>query len=227
MRHRREVRRIRLDEKPVVGHEPQQRVVRPLPERDDAAERDVPARRRAPPRRARRARVAVQHAAHAARAGLAHHRRACRPPPRACGPPPARRARRASASCAAKRRALLLARRVVVVVVEAALADGDRTVGDVRADRRRVARGVEAGGIVRMHAGGVTSTKPGCAAAIAAARSAAASDSPMQTTAAAPVGRARAMTSSRSASNAGSARWAWLSMNASWKREPPRRAAVR
>src|SRR3954464_2497212 len=43
VRHRRQIGRIRFYEKPLIGHEAQQCVVRPLPERDDTAERDVPA----------------------------------------------------------------------------------------------------------------------------------------------------------------------------------------
>ena len=42
MRNRREVRRIRLDQQPVARYQPQQIVIRPFLERDDAAERDVP-----------------------------------------------------------------------------------------------------------------------------------------------------------------------------------------
>src|SRR5690348_10606826 len=69
----------------------------------------------------------------------------------------------------------------------------------------------------------VKNTDPGCDSAIARARAAVARDSPMQIIARAPLAAARATTSSRSASNAGSARCAWLSMNSmAERREPPR-----
>src|SRR5688500_12204796 len=67
----------------------------------------------------------------------------------------------------------------------------------------------------------VKATSPGCRRAISRARAAASSDSPMQTIASAPAARARSMTPSRSASNAGSARWAWLSTKVVIETRPP------
>lgn len=53
-----------------------------------------------------------------------------------------------------ERAPLQLARRMVVVVIEPALSDGDRAAAQALGERRRIARGVEAGRVVRVHASG-------------------------------------------------------------------------
>ena len=89
--------------------------------------------------------------------------------------------------------ALVLARRVIVVVIQTALADGDgterRSPRECRPDRR--ARG-RIRGVVRMHAGRVKA-ESGMRFRQRRARAAAASDSPMHTSADAPVCRARSI----------------------------------
>jgi hypothetical protein len=87
---------------------------------------------------------------------------------------------------------------MVVVIVEAALPNGDGTERNFGADGGGIARRVEVGGVVRVDAGGEEDE---------------ARDSPIATIAAAPSALARAIISSRSASKAGSARWACESMN--------------
>src|SRR5687767_536421 len=70
-----EVGRVGLDEEPVVGHEPQQLVVVPPLEGDDAAERHEPSRLEAGARERPRSGEAVEHATHPCAPRLADHRR--------------------------------------------------------------------------------------------------------------------------------------------------------
>jgi len=94
----------------------------------------------------------VQHAAHARRAGLAHHRGrvgigvARMDDDRAIRFRGERELRREGTT-------LQLARRVVVVVVEAALADRDRAFGHELRDRFAVGDGIERRRVVRVYAG--------------------------------------------------------------------------
>jgi hypothetical protein len=74
IRHRSQVRRIRLGENPVGRHEPDEVVVGPFPERDDPGERYVPAGFDRRQSQLVRAGITVQDSADAALPCLDHHR---------------------------------------------------------------------------------------------------------------------------------------------------------
>ncbi len=160
MRNRREVRRVGLHKKPVVGHHLEERVVRPFPECHDAAERHEPAGGQANIRQRRTPRVTVQHAAHAGRGGLSQQRRGV-----------VFRLARVDdhgtlqfvrkLELRAKGRNLLLARRVIVVIVQPTLADGHRAISHTFANGREVTGRVELVCVVRVNARRVNRQKPG------------------------------------------------------------------
>jgi len=149
----REVGRIRLHKEPVGGNKPEKIVVRPFPERNDPAERDVPPRGDRVRRERVRARVTVHHTHHSGTSrpidhrsrvvfGFAsvYHNRALK--------------LRRQLDLRRERRDLRVTRGIVVVIVEAAFPDGDGTGAKVSPELRDVARGIEARGVVRMHASG-------------------------------------------------------------------------
>jgi hypothetical protein len=152
MRHRRQVRRIGLDQQPIRRHHPNEIVVSPLPERYNPAERDVPPGGDREIRKRVAARIAVQDSDNSGTVRFAD-----------CGSRVVlcvtsvdderplhvvseRNLRRES-------RSLSLARRVVVVVVEATFAHRNRAALQEAAELRDVALRVERRSIVRMNAG--------------------------------------------------------------------------
>src|SRR5690242_10473722 len=151
---RREIGGVGLGENAIVRHEAQQLVVRPLPEGDDAAERDVPSGIECHSGEFVAPRVAVEHSADPLQAGFAHHRhRVGLRLARVDDDGDAVRAREGElrGECGA----LAIARRVIVVIVEPTLADRDCTEGELGADRGVVVPRVEGGRVVRMNPGGV------------------------------------------------------------------------
>lgn len=154
MRHGRKVWRVGLGEEPVVRHDPQQRLVRPLPERDDSAERHVPTACQRDLGQLDAASVAMQHA---------DHPRTCRLPNHVArvvlclarvdddGAAGARRERQLRA----ERRTLFFSRRMVVVVVQSALAYSDGAGLEVAEQHGDVACGIEISGVMRVNSGGV------------------------------------------------------------------------
>lgn len=150
MRNGSEVRRIRLDKYAVIGDRADNVVATPVLERDDAAERDVPACIECRAREICAAGKTVQDAADAFPARLAYHRR--RVVVRVARVHNDRtietlRQLELHRECPA----LSIARRVVVVVVESALADGDSTGIEQALERRDVSYGIERRRIVRMN----------------------------------------------------------------------------
>src|SRR6476661_526175 len=150
----REVWRVGLGEAAIVRHETQQVVVRPLPEGDDAAEGDMPADVERRAREVVAPGVTVQHAAHPLPARFADHRDGV-----VLGV--ARMDDDGDAMLVGEGelrgegRALAVARRMIVVVIESAFADGDGAARELAADGSDVTHGVEAGGVVRVDAGGM------------------------------------------------------------------------
>ena len=151
--HRSEVRRIGLNQEAVPRHHPNEIVVRPLLERDDPAERDVPTGGDSEISQRLRTCVAVQYSDNPAHACLAD-----------CGTRivlgvasvndhrtlhlvSERNLRRESGT-------LRIARRIVVVVVEAALTHRYRAALKKAAQLRYIALCVEPRGIVRMNTRG-------------------------------------------------------------------------
>ena len=150
--HRRKIRRIGFDEQTIPRHEPEKIVVRPLVERHDAAERDVPAGIDGELREGVRPRIAMQHTDDSSCPRLADDR--ARVVLRVAGMD-YHRAVRVGGEChlRGESRALRLARGVVVVVVEPALSHRNRAGLEERADLRDVAPCVELDGIMRVDAG--------------------------------------------------------------------------
>ena len=150
-RHRRKVRRVGLDEQTVLRNQPQQIVVAPLFERDDSAERDVPAGVDREFSQRSGAGVAVQHSRRTDRARFPDHRSGVVLGISGVNDQWLLHFRRES-DLRGKRGALQVPRRVVVVVVEPAFTDGDRGVAQQVSQARDVARRIEASGVVGMNA---------------------------------------------------------------------------
>jgi len=153
MRDGRQIRRIRFDQQSIARDQPQQTIVRPFLERDDATERDVPTRIECKRREIRTPRIAVQNADDTRRSCFAddparigfsvtrvHHQRFADFPGQ-------RDLRREGG-------ALRFARRVVVVIVETAFADRDGRTLEQSPQQWDVSRLQEIRGIVGMDAGG-------------------------------------------------------------------------
>ena len=147
--HRREIRRIGLDEQSVSGHEPNQIVVGPLAERHDPAEGHVPSRVDRELGQPVRTGIAVHHSSDAGASGFTNDR--------ACivfrvssmdndGTAHLTRER----DLRGKGRALGFAWRVVIVIVEAAFANGDSTVLQEFAKLRDIPARVKTRGVMRM-----------------------------------------------------------------------------
>jgi hypothetical protein len=151
VRHRREIRRIGLDQKAIARHHPNEFVVSPLLERDYTAEGDIPTGGDRKFCQRVRTRVAVQDSNHSAAACLSY-----------CGArivfgitsmddyrtPGLVRERDLRGECSPLR----LARGVVIVIVEAALTYRNRTLLQKGPQLWDVAVCVETRGVVRMNA---------------------------------------------------------------------------
>ncbi len=137
VRHGGEVRGIGLDQKTIVRHQPEEVVVRPLVEGDDAAERHIPAGVDRVFCQRVRAGVAVQNADNTSSSCFTYDR--ARVVLRITSVNDYRTARFSSqGNLCGEGRALGLARRVVVVVVEATLAYRDGAGAKKRAELRYV-----------------------------------------------------------------------------------------
>ena len=149
--HRREVRRIGLNQETIPRHQPKEIVVRPLLERHDPAERHIPPCFDREFRQRMRACVAMQDSRNSGTACLTDDRSrivlgvTSVDDYRAVRFTSERDLRRES-------RPLRVARRAVVVIVEAALTHRDRAVPKKRAELRDITLGVEGRGVVRVDA---------------------------------------------------------------------------
>jgi hypothetical protein len=151
IRHRREVRRIRFDQKSIARHHPNQIVVRPFLERHDAAEGDVPAGGDGEFGQRLRPRITVKDSDYSSATCL-----------RDCGSrivfrvPSMDNYRTlcllSQRDLRRESRTLCGAGRVVVVVIEAALTDRDSALLNKAAELGDVALGVERRGVVGMDA---------------------------------------------------------------------------
>jgi hypothetical protein len=149
--HRREIRRIGLDQKAIARHQANQIVVSPLLERHDTAERDVPTGGDSEFRQGCRTSVAVQNSYDSGVACLADHR--SRVVLGITGVDDHRAARLLrERNLRSKSSALRIAWRIVVVVVETALTHRDRTALNKAAQLGDVPLGVECRGVVGMNA---------------------------------------------------------------------------
>ena len=153
IRNRSEVRGVRFDEQTVARHKPQQCEVRPLPERDDPTERNVPAGVEGKLRQLRRSRIAVQDTNDTHGSRFADNG--------ACvifSVPGVNDYRQMGISgkryLREKRAALRVARRVVVVVIQTTLTYGYGPGLDEPSQPGDVTSGVELGGVVGMNARG-------------------------------------------------------------------------
>ncbi len=150
---RREIGRVGFDKEPVVRHEPKQRLVSPLFERYDPAERHVPAGIKRELSECVRPRVTMQDACDSRRVRVADDRarivfRIARVHDHGTAGLSGERDLRG------KRGSLGLTRRVVVVIVEPAFADRDSTACQQLAKLGNVSTGFEFCGVVRVNTGG-------------------------------------------------------------------------
>ena len=148
----RKVRRIRFSKYPIIGHEPEQIVVDPFPERHDTAERHIPAVLDRLFRKLVGSGVAMKNSFHALRACLGDHCAgvifgiaSVHDDGFACL---ARQLELRGESAP-----LLEPRGIIVMIVEPAFADGDSAVGENIAKRVQVLKWIEPDCVVRMNTG--------------------------------------------------------------------------
>lgn len=151
MRNGRQVRRVRLDEEPLLRDVSQERVVGPALERHDPAERHEPTDLERGVGEVERSGITVQHSADACLPRFGDHgRRVVLSLAGVHNHGPVGFGR--EGELRRERAALELARGVVVVIVEPTLADSGRAVGDQRSQRLRITLRVEVRCIVWVNA---------------------------------------------------------------------------